>query len=181
MAKVSAYNNTTSCSRDVNIMLLFQIVSAVHYCHLKNIVHRDLKVNLYHLYTFFYYLWSFRKTVMTCHYNIWTLFNYYLLLMNRILSYTSNLRQKISCLMPTPTSRLLTLASVMSSLWAANWTHSAAVHRMPRQSSFRGRSMTGPRWTSGVWGWFSTHWSADHCPSMDRTSRCILRGPCESV
>jgi len=71
----------------------------------------------------------------------------------------------------TPTSRLLTLASVMNLRWAVNWTLSAAAPPTPPQSSFRGRSMTGQRWTFGVWGLFYIRWSADHCPLMDRTSR----------
>lgn len=80
-------------------------------------------------------------------------------------------RQRTCFLMQTWTSRLQILASVMSSLWGTNWTHSVALRPTLPQSSSRARSTTALRWTSGAWGLSFIHWSVARCPSMDRTSR----------
>lgn len=70
----------------------------------------------------------------------------------------------------------------MSSWWEISWTHSVVAHRTLPPNYFRVRSTTGRRWTYGVWGSYSTRWSAGPCPSMDRISRyTFLKHTFESV
>ena len=87
------------------------------------------------------------------------------------LSFSPWIRRRTFFLMVIWTSRLLTLASAMSSPRGTSWTHSVAAHRMLPLSSSRGRNTTVQRWMYGAWGSSCTPSSVGPYPLMGTTSR----------
>lgn len=104
----------------------WQILSAVEYCHNRNIVHRDLKVS------------GSGSFIIYCEHGTWELSGTF----HAVLSLC---RRKIFCWTPAWTSRLPTLGSRISTSEANSWPRGAVLRRMLPQRCSKGRSTLGQK------------------------------------
>ena len=133
-----------------------QILNAVNYCHLKKVVHRDLKAeNL---------LLDQDGNIKEHQINI---DGQVAVDCGSIVGLLHLSAKVVTDCVPS----WLTLVFQTTTSPAAGWTPGVALLPTPHRSCSRASSTTGPLQTSGAWALFSTSSSLAHCPSMVRTYR----------